>query len=159
MIEEKTVWKALETVVDPEIPAVSLIEMGIIRRVSVSRDQVLVTMTPTFAGCPALHAMQKDIRQAVGGLTDLPVEIEIELSPPWTSDSISSSGREKLQEFGLAPPRSHGGDISAALAEPVACPYCNSENTTLKNNWGPTPCRMIFFCNACRQPFERFKPL
>jgi ring-1,2-phenylacetyl-CoA epoxidase subunit PaaD len=159
VISEKEVWQALEPVVDPEIPTVTLIEMGIIRRVSVERKQVTIAITPTFAGCPALHVMQKDIRRAVADLTDIPVDIQIELSPPWTSDSISRSGREKLRKFGLAPPRSHGGDIHAALLEAVACPYCSSENTSIKNSWGPTPCRMIFYCNACSQPFERFKPL
>ncbi len=158
-ITKKEVWKALETVVDPEIPAVTLIELGIIRRVDMDQDRILVAISPTFSGCPALHVMQEDVRRALSGLTDLPVHVEVQLSPPWTSDFISPAGREKLISFGLATPPIHGGDIAGAIQAPVECPYCASENTTRKNSWGPTPCRMIYYCNACQQPFELFKPL
>lgn len=149
----------MDEVVDPEIPIVSLVEMGVIRGVTIQGDQVIVTMTPTFSACPALQVMSDDIcvRLAQDGIEQ--VEVKIIYDPPWTSDWIVSEAREKLKEIGLAPPKMHGGDFSAILAEPVACPYCDSELTTLKNSFGSTPCRMIFYCNACNQPFEQFKPL
>ncbi|MCB9136084.1 MAG: phenylacetate-CoA oxygenase subunit PaaJ [Anaerolineales bacterium] len=153
-------WQILAQIPDPEIPVVSLVEMGIVREVEQTPEgHVTVTMTPTFSGCPALEVMKNDIdtRLKEAGVPN--VTVRVVLAPPWTSDWITEPARAKLKTFGLAPPKKHGGDFAVLLFDPVPCPYCNSEHTTLKNNWGPTPCRMIFYCNACQQPFEQFKPL
>jgi ring-1,2-phenylacetyl-CoA epoxidase subunit PaaD len=159
MLAEEQIWAALGEVKDPEIPVVSLVEMGIVRGVALEGQTVVVTITPTFSGCPALHAMQGDIvtRLKEAGAAD--VRVEVTLAPAWTTDWISEEAREKLRSFGLAPPPVHGGDFEITLMEAVACPYCESENTSLRNPWGPTPCRTIYYCNSCRQAFEQFKPL
>jgi ring-1,2-phenylacetyl-CoA epoxidase subunit PaaD len=159
MLTERDIWYLLEQVPDPEIPPVNLVEMGIVRKVELAQDTVTITITPTFSGCPALHAMQSDIVQQLrdAGIED--VKVAITLSPPWTTEWITDSAREKLRQFGLTPPPRHNGDFELLLVETVVCPYCGSENTVVKNNWGPTPCRAIYYCNQCRQGFEQFKPL
>jgi ring-1,2-phenylacetyl-CoA epoxidase subunit PaaD len=159
VVTEALVWEALDEVVDPEIPVVSLVEMGIIREVDIQEEQVVVTMTPTFSGCPALKVMEKDITTKLEEIGIEQVEVVSTFDPPWTSDWITPEARQKIKQIGLAPPKMHGGDFSPLLVEAVACPYCDSENTTLKNSFGPTPCRMIYYCNNCQQPFEQFKPL
>lgn len=158
--EISNLWEALGDVKDPEIPVVSLAEMGILRGVTVEPDStVIVTIAPTFAGCPALEMMQRDIVERLGHVTDAPVRIVLSYNPPWTTDWINEEGRAKLKEFGIAPPMRHGGNFEVTLMEAVACPYCGSENTSIRNSFGATPCRMIFYCNNCQQPFEQFKPL
>jgi ring-1,2-phenylacetyl-CoA epoxidase subunit PaaD len=116
-------------------------------------------MTPTFSGCPALAVMEQDIKEKLAEEGATAVTVETVLHPPWSSDEISEAGRRKLKEFGLSPPQRHGGDVSLTFFEPVACPYCDSTNTTVKNTFGSTLCRAIHYCNDCRQPFEQFKPL
>ncbi|MDH5506599.1 MAG: phenylacetate-CoA oxygenase subunit PaaJ [Anaerolineae bacterium] len=153
------IWQALEAVKDPEIPVVSLVEMGIIRDVAFQQDAVVVTMTPTFSGCPALKVMADDITTCLKNLGADDIRIETVFDPPWTSEWIKPAAREKLKGIGLAPPPRHNGDFQIVLLDPVACPYCDSENTSMRNSFGPTPCRMIFYCNNCQQPFEQFKPL
>ena len=153
------IWKALEDVKDPEIPVVSLVEMGIIRRVDVSNHKVVVSMTPTFSGCPAMHVMQAAVVERIRQLGAEAVEVKMVLTPPWSSDWITDEARAKLTAFGLAPPPRHAGRIEIIFSEQVTCPYCGSDNTTVKNTFGSTLCRAIFYCNNCQQPFEQFKPL
>ncbi len=159
MMNEEAVWDALAEVKDPEIPVVSLVEMGIVRHVHVEGSAVTVTITPTFSGCPALHVMKKDIINHLASLGVAKVAVETILHPPWSSDWISDKGRQKLKEFGLAPPQRHGGNIAITFFDPVPCPYCDSADTSVKNEFGPTLCRAIYYCNECQQPFEQFKPL
>ncbi len=154
-----SVWQALEDVKDPEIPVVSVVEMGIVRGVEVEGKRVVVAMTPTFAGCPALDVMRAGIETRVRALGASEVEVKLQLSPPWSTDMMTEAARAKLKAFGLAPPPRHGGLIQIMFAEDAACPYCGSSNTSLKNSFGPTLCRAIYYCNACQQPFEQFKPL
>jgi len=153
------IWADLDEVKDPEIPVVSIIEMGIVRDVTLDGDRVTVTLTPTFSGCPALHVMQVDVEHRLRDLGFANIAVNVTLSPPWSTELISEGARAKLKAFGLAPPPHHDGDISLVLREPVACPYCGSESTSLRNAFGPTLCRAIFTCNTCKQPFEQFKPL
>ena len=159
MITTTQAWQILDEIKDPEIPVVSVVEMGLIRSVGVDGQAFIVVMTPTFTGCPALKVIQTAIvdrfRQA--GLDQ--VSVHISLSPPWTSDWITPVGREKLKSFGLAPPPYHRGDLDLAWEAPVTCPYCASANTSLKNSFGPTLCRAMYVCLDCRQPFEQFKPI
>ncbi|MEK6220908.1 MAG: phenylacetate-CoA oxygenase subunit PaaJ, partial [Chloroflexota bacterium] len=121
--------------------------------------QVIVTMTPTFSGCPALEVMEKDIKNELSKLGLDQVNVEMTFDPPWSSDWIADSAREKIKTIGIAPPKVHGGDFAAILIDPVCCPYCESDNTSLKNSFGSTPCRMIYYCKNCQQPIEQFKPL
>jgi ring-1,2-phenylacetyl-CoA epoxidase subunit PaaD len=156
----EAVWCALESVKDPEIPVVSVVEMGIIRAVEVTPEGVTITMTPTFSGCPALDVMRRDIEAAARGLGLESITVQTVLHPPWSTEWISEAGREKLRRFGLAPPPRHAGDPAAvAFFDLAECPSCGSTNTSLRNAFGPTLCRMIWYCNECRDAFEQFKAL
>lgn len=159
VINSEQIWQLLEEIYDPEIPVISIVELGMIRNVGLTDDKVYVTMTPTFIGCPALDVIRQDIKQKLqeSGIDNL--EVKVSLSQPWTSDWITNEGRKKLKEFGLSPPPRHGGELEFAIVEIAPCPYCDSDNTVLKNSFGPTLCRAIFFCNNCHQPFEQFKPI
>jgi ring-1,2-phenylacetyl-CoA epoxidase subunit PaaD len=158
-MDETGVWSVLQDVRDPEIPVISVVELGVIQDVEVGADGVRVALTPTFAGCPALHVIQHEIQERLSAAGAVSVEVEILLDPPWTTDRISPEGREKLRMFGLAPAPIHAGNIELALLEPATCPYCGSQDTVLKNGFGPTACRTIHFCNSCRQPFEALKAI
>lgn len=153
------IWELLDEVKDPEIPVVSLVEMGMIRQVGIEDGKVTVIITPTFAGCPALHVMEADIIQRLKQKGVEKVKIKTSLNPPWTTDLLTPEARRKLKEFGLSPPPIHEGKLDIALEQPATCPYCNSENTTLQNDFGPTLCRAIYTCDDCQQPFEQFKPI
>jgi ring-1,2-phenylacetyl-CoA epoxidase subunit PaaD len=157
-VSEAKVWAALQAVKDPEIPVVSVVEMGIVRGVAVSEEGVRVTMTPTFSGCPALHVIREDIGAAVAAL-GVPARVETVLSPPWTTDWITEAGREKLARYGVAPPEPTGelDDLIVLEPPPTPCPRCGSLDTGVKNTFGPTLCKRIHVCNACREPFEAFK--
>lgn len=158
-LELDEIWRVLDEIADPEIPVVSLVEMGIVRDVKMTGDGVIVFMTPTFAGCPALDAMRGAVDERMRALGLARVEVKTVLTPPWTSDWITDAARAKLKAFGLAPPPKHGGNIALYFDSPVSCPYCNSTNTRVTNNFGPTLCRAIYVCRSCRQPFEQFKAL
>ena len=151
--------RALETVLDPEIPVINVVEMGMIAGVRLERDGCVVDMTPTFAGCPALDVIRRDIRTAVSATGEAPVTVNIVYDPPWTSDRISEVGRRKLHEFGLAPPGKSCAGGEMPDIEKVACPFCASVDTALESLFGPTLCRSIHYCNACLQSFEHFKPV
>jgi ring-1,2-phenylacetyl-CoA epoxidase subunit PaaD len=158
MVTVERVWKALAEIPDPEIPAISLVDLGVIRDVAVEDGSVRVRFTPTFLGCPATEVMQRQIAERI---RELGAEPEIEIAEEgWSSDWISAKGRRKLEKSGFAPP---SGSAPATLLQIQTgihrCPYCGSEDTRLENLFGPTPCRSIRYCNACRQPFEQFKTL
>lgn len=159
-ISEADIWRELDDVKDPEIPAISVVELGIVRRVEVVAGKVNVTMTPTFSGCPAIEVMKREVESAVRRLGADDVGVEMVLYPPWTSEWISESGREKLRDFGLAPPPRHQGNVAeVAFFDLAECPYCGSTNTSLRNAFGPTLCRMTWYCHDCRDAFEQFKAL
>ena len=153
------VWLALEDVKDPEIPALSVVNLGVIRDVSIDDGRVTVAMTPTFAGCPALDVMRADVEARVRQLGAAEVEVNVVLSPPWSTDLITEEGRKRLAEFGLAPPRRHSGVIELILDDAAECPHCGSAKTRMTNAFGPTLCRAIYYCDACQQPFEKVKGL
>ncbi|HET7009647.1 MAG TPA: 1,2-phenylacetyl-CoA epoxidase subunit PaaD [Anaerolineales bacterium] len=153
------VWETLADIQDPEIPVLSLVDLGIIRHVSIEGSSVTVRLTPTFAGCPALHVMRQAILDRLSALGFEQVRAEVVLDPPWTTDDLSPEARGKLRAFGLAPPARPAAEAALRLEEAVECPHCGSMETDLRNAFGPTPCRTIRFCHACRQPFEGFKPL
>ena len=159
---ESKIWDALAGVADPEIPAVSVVDMGMIREVAVNGNDVRVVVLPTFTGCPALPIIKSDVRaavQAVDGVAN--VTVDISFVPPWTSDRITAEGRTKLEGFGLAPPTGEGPVLIADIGLPkvAICPFCGSKNTHNENPFGPTPCRAVYYCDECRNPFEQFKPV
>ena len=159
---ESRVWDALAEVADPEIPAISVVDLGVIGSVAVDEDRVRVEVLPTFVGCPAVDVMRERIADRLGSLGIAPrVEVEVTFTPPWTSERITAAGRERLRLSGFAPPRT-APDAGAGLDELTVlavaeCPYCGSRNTTLENPFGPTLCRAIYHCADCRQPFEQMK--
>jgi ring-1,2-phenylacetyl-CoA epoxidase subunit PaaD len=155
----EAIWRALEGVPDPEIPVVSVIEMGMIGEVRVDGDRVQVVVLPTFTGCPAIAIIQDDIRSALADLEDVgEVDVQTSFDPPWTSDRITAEGREKLRSFGLAPPDSAPVLITQiGLPTRATCPFCGSRDTGSDSPFGPTPCRAAYYCNSCRNPFEQFK--
>ena len=160
---EQRVWDALREIADPEIPAISVVDLGVIGAVAVGADRVHVDLLPTFVGCPAIGVMQRQITERLTELGVAPrVEVEVSFDPPWTSDRISPAGRERLRASGFAPPAaapSVSGLDELAVLSVATCPYCGSRNTTLDNAFGPTLCRSIHHCEQCRQPFEQFKSL
>jgi ring-1,2-phenylacetyl-CoA epoxidase subunit PaaD len=157
--QEMEIWDILHQVNDPEIPVVSVVEMGMIRQVKLDDEKVEVWLTPTFSGCPALYAIQSDIILALRQAGYETIDIRISHNPPWTSDWITPAARQKLASFGLAPPKIHRGSFEILLQAIVICPHCGSDQTELKNSFGATLCRAIYYCKSCQQPFEQFKPL
>jgi ring-1,2-phenylacetyl-CoA epoxidase subunit PaaD len=157
---EGAVWEILADVMDPEIPAVSVVDMGMVRDVEVSAGKARVVILPTFTGCPAVPVIKQDVARAVAGIEGISeVAVEFSFDPPWTTDRITEEGRRKLQEFGLAPPTGTGPVLIAdiGLPEVAVCPFCGSRNTVNENLFGPTPCRAVYYCESCRNPFEQFK--
>lgn len=153
------VWDTLQQVKDPEIPVISLVELGIVRDVAIVEERIIVTITPTFSGCPALNVMIQDVETALQARGAVDVAVKTVLAPAWTSDWISAEGKRKLKQFGLAPPRQHGGNLIMTFFDVIECPRCDSKNTTLKNSFGTTLCRAIWTCNNCQETFEQFKPI
>jgi ring-1,2-phenylacetyl-CoA epoxidase subunit PaaD len=161
MVTAAEVWAALDELPDPEIPVVSLVELGVVGDVRVDGAQVRVTLTPTFLGCPALDAMQRALEAKLAELGAEPV-VEIDRGDSWTTDSITPAGREKLRAAGLAPPvprQASAPRLVQLQSDAFRCPYCGSAETRLENIFGPTPCRSIRYCASCRQPFEQFKTI
>ena len=156
---EATGWAALAEVMDPEIPVLSLVDLGVIREILIAGDTVTVTMTPTFSGCPALVEMQRLIEDRLIELGATNVTVNTVLAPPWSSDWISAEGRRRLKAFGLAPPPVHGGDVRIMLFDTVTCPRCDLDDVTVRNTFGSTLCRAIYYCNRCQDAFEQFKAL
>lgn len=166
MVSEAAVWAALADVKDPEIPPVSIVDMGMVHRVVLQGGdagavRVRVEIIPTFVGCPALGIIRWDVAARLGALDGVgEVEVDFVLDPPWTSDRITPEGRERLRSFGIAPPPcASEGQPLIPLAEALACPYCGSLDTHLENLFGPTACRSIYYCDGCRQPFEGMKAM
>ncbi len=159
MLTESMIIAALEDVKDPEIPVISVVELGVVRAVHVDDGRVTVDLAPTFAGCPALAVMQAQVADRVRQLGAVDVQVRRVLSPPWSTDWITETGRAKLRAFGLAPARHRGGLSPLLFVDEAHCPHCGSVNTTLKNSFGPTLCRALYYCQDCQQPFEQFKAL
>ena len=151
---EQEIWVALHDVADPEIPTINVVDLGIIRRV-VLGDRIRVEMMPTFVGCPALDLMRREIAARLREFGE--IEVRVVLDEPWTTERITPDGRSMLRQAGLAPPPRGDIRLTPVPAEPVVCPYCGSTQTQLENLFGPTPCRSIYYCRACQQPFEGFK--
>jgi ring-1,2-phenylacetyl-CoA epoxidase subunit PaaD len=151
VVAEAQIWEALDEIPDPEIPVVSLVDLGVIRSVDVRDGHVHIEFTPTFLGCPALEFMKRAIEEKVPG-----AEVEVIVDDSWSTDKITAAGREKLRAAGFAPPAPRLVQLQSHVHK---CPYCGSTETRLENLFGPTPCRSLRYCESCRQPFEQFKTI
>jgi ring-1,2-phenylacetyl-CoA epoxidase subunit PaaD len=163
-------WQRLSTVLDPEVPVLSIVDLGIVRNVAADEDGIVVTITPTYAGCPAMEAITADIRSAFAG-SAANITILTTLAPAWTTDWIAPEARERLRAYGIAPPHTrHAGGASGTtinvagisplrrLVEPVACPRCASVDTRLVSQFGSTACKALYRCASCAEPFDYMKP-
>jgi len=151
------IYKLLEEVMDPEIPVLSLVDLGVITNITIN-DKVLIEMTPTFVGCPAIDYMKNDILATLAK-HEIDAEVEVNFRKPWSSDFISEKGKVALKKFGLAPPPDNKIFTDLEILENAECPRCSTTNTELRNPFGPTLCRAIYYCNNCKEAFEQFKPI
>jgi len=158
-LTEENVMSWLKKVKDPEIPTISLIDLGVITKITVDKTKVRIDMTPTFAGCPAMDIMKSEVEKVLNdhGVEDF--EVHMNFDRQWSSNQITDKGRKAIKKHGLAPPPKHNLIVDLSILQHVACPYCESTNTELKSPFGPTLCRSIHYCNDCRQAFEQFKPV
>lgn len=152
-VEEKKIWQILETVADPEIPVLTIHDLGILRDVSVKEDEVEVIITPTYNGCPAMDMIAMNIRLALAEHGYKKIRITSVLSPAWTTDWMTEEGKRKLKAYGIASP-----DKKISIPKDgVECPQCNSSNTRLISEFGSTACKALYQCNDCKEPFDYFK--
>lgn len=162
----KRAWAVLATVLDPEVPVLSLCELGIVREVNVHEHGVHVVLTPTYSGCPATEVIGDSVKLALDAAGLGPTRVTHLLAPAWTTDWISAEGRRKLREYGIAPPSGvgavAGGVVPIRIVKreaPLACPRCDSRDTECLSAFGATACKALWRCRACREPFEHFKPI
>jgi ring-1,2-phenylacetyl-CoA epoxidase subunit PaaD len=159
-IQAKRIWSLLEEVVDPEVPVLSVIDLGIIRNVAIDNNTVEVFITPTYSGCPALDAISTTIKMVLNAAGYRNTKITTVLSPAWTTDWMTESGKQKLKAYGIAPPNIRQQvctpDLFAA-DEAVQCPHCNSWHTHRVSEFGSTACKALYQCDECREPFDYFK--
>ena len=162
-LTREAVWEALAEVPDPEIPVVSVVDLGLVHTVELEGERLRVGLLPTFVGCPALELIRRSVADRLAGMAPR-VEVEMTFAVPWTSDRVTPDGRRKLRQSGFAPPApaAVAGDArplfaTIAMRPTATCPWCGSADTALENLFGPTLCRTVFWCNHCRQPFEQFK--
>jgi ring-1,2-phenylacetyl-CoA epoxidase subunit PaaD len=161
MVTVEAVWSVLAEVEDPEIPVISIVDLGVVRDVQVEGDRVHVEFTPTFLGCPALEVMREEMATRIEEL-GAEADVEVVMDDSWSTDRITAEGREKLSAAGFAPPPPREVATPKLVQLQTAvfrCPYCGSTDTKLENIFGPTPCRSIRYCASCRQPFEQFKTI
>ena len=147
---EERVWRVLASVMDPEIPVLSVVDLGIVRYVRADGDRLRVGITPTYSGCPATEVIERSVREALAANELRDVLVETVLSPPWSSEWLSEEGRRKLEAFGIAAP-------TARMAAHVACPRCGSRDVECISEFGSTPCKAHYRCTECLEPFDVFK--
>ncbi len=156
------IFEILDEVKDPEVPALSVVELGIVRDASLENDTLVVTVTPTYSGCPAMHEIEADIRDALTRHGLGPIEIRTTYTPAWTTDWIGPEARAKLEAYGIAAPGAAAGVELVPLRRAgasVRCPFCKSKDTEQRSAFGSTACKAIWYCRSCRQPFEEFKAI
>jgi ring-1,2-phenylacetyl-CoA epoxidase subunit PaaD len=160
MVTEKDIWGYLEEVSDPEIPVLTVVDLGVIRTVSFKEEVCSIVITPTYSGCPAMKVIEEDIIALLNSKGIPNVKVELTLFPAWSTDWISENGRKKLLEYGIAPPENEV-DKSVLFAEPtiVPCPLCKSRNTRMISQFGSTACKAHYQCNDCLEPYDYFKCL
>lgn len=159
MVTTEEIWNLLEQVSDPEVPVLTIVDLGIVREVEITgKNAICITITPTYSGCPAMQVIEQGIRELLD--SEYEVTIKTVLSPAWTTDWLSENGKNKLREYGIAPPENEV-DKSVLFAEPtvVPCPLCKSKNTRMVSQFGSTACKAHYQCNDCLEPFDYFKCL
>jgi ring-1,2-phenylacetyl-CoA epoxidase subunit PaaD len=158
MVTEKYIWQQLEQISDPEIPVLSIVDLGVVRNVTLLEGNCVITITPTYSGCPAMNVIQDDILKLLTPI--IHTKVEMTLSPAWTTDWMSENGRNKLREYGIAPPE-HEVDKSVLFAKQtvVPCPKCTSSHTKMISQFGSTACKAHYQCLDCLEPFDYFKCL
>jgi len=157
-VSPEKIWEWLSVVSDPEVPVLTITDLGIVRNVRVDENAVVITITPTYSGCPAMGVIAMNIRMALMSHGIRNVVIENQLSPAWTTDWMSEEGKKKLKDYGIAPPiRKAKNSLGLFEEDSVPCPKCGSENTFLSSQFGPTSCKALYKCNSCLEPFEHFK--
>lgn len=154
---EEKIWKILEEVYDPEIPVISVVDLGIVRDVNTDHHPIVISITPTYSGCPAMDLISMNIRMALIQNDFGDVQIRQQLSPAWTTDWMTEIGKQKLTSYGIAPPVSKTFDKEYLENIIVPCPLCHSKNTKLISEFGSTACKALFRCKDCREPFDYFK--
>lgn len=157
-------WDVLHSVLDPEVPALSVCDLGIVRDVIAHEEGIEVVLTPTYSGCPATEVIEQAVIDAVNGIGLGPARVTLQRAPAWTTDWISDEGKRKLREYGIAPPSGHAAvaqerPIRLVPRQRIECPRCSSTNTERLSAFGSTACKALYRCVACREPFEYFKPL
>lgn len=160
MKQEDKIWDILQTIPDPEIPVISVVELGVIRSVDFLEDQLQITITPTYSGCPAMKQFEDDIVDTLHDKGYPEVKIKTVFQPAWTTDWMSDEAREKLRKYGIAPPENGTQDKGALFSQGpkvVACPQCRSEDTRLVSQFGSTACKAVYQCNSCKETFDYFK--
>jgi ring-1,2-phenylacetyl-CoA epoxidase subunit PaaD len=158
MRDTAAIWAVLREVADPEIPVVSICDLGIVREVKLD-DGVEVVITPTYAGCPAMHVIEESVRDTLRAHGYADARVTTTLSPAWTTDWITEDGRRKLEEFGIAPPQPRSTDGVVSLTLGLRCPQCGSPDTRELSRFGSTACKSLWVCSSCREPFDHFKSL
>ena len=157
-VNEEQVYEWLADVKDPEVPALSILDLGIVRNVAVTDNSINVTITPTYSGCPAMDVISIGIRMALAGHGIKQITIDQQLSPAWTTDWMTEDGKRKLKEYGIAPPnRKAFSSLGLFEEEEIQCPRCNSTHTEMVSRYGPTSCKALYKCLDCKEPFEHFK--
>jgi len=158
-MKESEIWNILEEVKDPEIPVLSVVDLGIVRKVEERGDNdYLITITPTYSGCPAMDTIEREIKEILQK-RNISTEIKTSISPAWTTDWLTEKGRKNLEEYGIAPPSEASTDKSFLTGKhkAVRCPQCKSENTSLVSQFGSTACKALYKCNDCLENFDYFK--
>jgi ring-1,2-phenylacetyl-CoA epoxidase subunit PaaD len=160
MVTENEIWDYMEEVYDPEVPVLTIVDLGIVRSITYRGECCKITITPTYSGCPAMKRIEEDVIQKLDEKGIGNVEVDLVLSPAWTTDWLSDSGRKKLKKYGIAPPENEV-DKSVLFSEPtiVPCPKCDSKDTKLVSQFGSTACKAHYQCNHCLEPFDYFKCL
>lgn len=158
-LTSKQIWSYLEEVSDPEIPVLTVVDMGVVREVDLSGDHLVVRITPTYSGCPAMNEIEQNIRKKLQEEGIEKVVVETVLSPPWTTDWMTDRGKEKLRAYGIAPPEGTSADKSVLFGKPkqVQCPNCGSRETEMVSQFGSTACKALYRCQTCQEPFDYFK--
>ncbi len=167
VISSQTAWDCLHAVPDPEIPVISITDLGIVRSLEIDGARVKVTVTPTYSGCPATEMIETSIKDALAGIGFESVEVQMQLFPAWTTDWINDQTKEKLRQYGIAPPgdedahkeRLAGESVISFVPYKPACPRCGSKNTSRLSRFGATACKALYRCDSCLEPFEYFKPI
>jgi ring-1,2-phenylacetyl-CoA epoxidase subunit PaaD len=158
MTARKQILEFLAEVRDPEVPVLNVVEMGVVRDVEVNAEGIRIVITPTYSGCPAMHAIEQRIVAALAERGYVNVSVRTSFAEAWTTEWMTDEARRKLKAYGIAPPLRMPPAQGGALAN-IECPFCDSDETELRAEFGATACKALYFCNGCRQPFEHFKCL